>query len=325
MFIPRMIMKFINFLKSKISAGGTTKKLIKRIDELERMSREDKSKIIELINDMKLDEQLLRNNMYDDIDDHQNQINEIKRTTDKRLNYMDDDIANIRTKSTEEIAALNSKVGKLDNTQDVLRSSIVYNDSETHKIKNIINVMNGNVYVDLDFNKIKNMYNNILHIFELLEKYNIHKPSTISSDIQKTISADKMDGVVESRLGRSGIYNLDIFTYNKDDLMKLSDFKKNLNDILEIRYKITTIGKRVSDNISSQVNGLNKSIMDKNKKIGTSQQAKLDQAKTVSDYISYYTRIVMDLEKAYEKELLIVEDYFKAIKSVHIDVAWRRT
>ena len=220
----------------------------------------------------------------------------------------------------------------LDNTRNVLQSRIANNKLRTDKIKDIINVMNGNVYVDLDFNKIKNMYNDILHIFELLEKYNIHKPSTISRDIQKTISADKMDAVVKNRIGKPDeIDNLDIFVDKSNIeskngvLMKLSDFKKNLNDILEIRYKIITVGKRVSHSISSQVNEFYDSIHKKNKKIGTgtSQQAKLDQAKAVSDYVNYYSRLVISLEKAYERELWFVENKFKVIKSLYIDaLSW---
>ena len=183
--------------------------------------------------------------------------------------------------------------------------------------------MNGNITTNLDFNKIKNMYNNILHIFELLEKYNIHKPSTISRDIQKTISADKMDAVVENRSGGYKIDNLDIFVDNENgELMKLSDFKKNLNDILEIRYKIITVGERVSHSIKSQVHEYYDSIHKKNKKIRvgkSSQQAKLDQAQAVSNYVNYYSRLVFSLEKAYEKELLFVENDFKVIKSLYID------
>lgn len=321
LFIPRLIMKAVNFIKGKLSGRNTTKKLLQRIDELEKMSKADKEKIIQLINDMKSDNRLARGNMYVDL---QNQIDDIRQTTNNRLNHVYDSIGNIRANSIKARAELNSKLDntreKLDDTRNVLQSRIADNELRTDKIKRIIDVMNNNIRVDLDFNKIKNMYNNILHIFELLEKYDIHKPSTISSDIQKTISTDKMDAVVKNRIGSSEIDNLDIFVDDKNgELMKLSDFKKNLNDILEIRYKITTVGKLVSDSINLQVKELNKSIMDKNKKIGTSQQAKLDQAKTVSDYISYYTRIVLALERAYEKELFFAENDFKVIKSLYID------
>ena len=320
MFIPRLIMKAVNFIKSKLSGRNTTKKLLQRIDELEKMSKADKEKIIQLLMAMKSDDRLARDNMYDDL---KNQIDDIRQTTNKSLNRAYDSIGDIRAKSIKGRAELSTYIAelnaKLDNTRDVLESRIANNERRTDKIKDIINVMNGNIKTILDFDRIENMYSEILSSFKIIEKFDMHKPSTMAHDVRKKISNDKLIGTVENRPGGSAINNIDIFIKGKPNIMKLSTFKEKLQKVAEIRFDITVLGRKITKNLQSQVKEYERHIIDKKGKLNERQQTKVEDVNQISTYVNHYTNLVIALEHAFDKELLFIVNDFEVIKSLYID------
>ena len=274
MFIPRLIMKAVNFIKGKLSGRNTTKKLLQRIDELEKMSKADREAVMD-----RLDDYISKNN---------NRTYEIFK----------------------DISGLKRQV-------DVNKNSA---KSRMDEIEDIINVMNGNIKTDLDFDRIEYMYNEILSLFKIIEKFDIHKPSTMMSDMRRKISNDKLIGTVEdSFIGNSVINNIDIFVakgkpYN---IMKLSTFKEKLQKVAEIRLDITTLGKKITNNLQSQVKEYEKHIIDKKDKLNGQQQVKIEDVNQVSKYVNHYTNLVIALERAFDKKLMFVVNDFDAIKSIY--------
>lgn len=242
LFIPRMIKKFIVFLKSKIGSGNTMKKLVKRIDELGKMSKSDKEKIIQLVRD-----------------------------------------------NEEKIIQHGKDAGVTDRP-------IVIN------LPDAINIMNGNITTNLDFDKIKMVYDDIIKMFKVLEKYDFNKPSTLSEDIRQQMSLDKT--VVDT--------SFDIRTKGGvPKLMKLSVLKKNIHDILDLDAELKQISQHVYDKLNEQVkafNNNNGAILNEN------QQKKLDDSIMVTKYVKRQINVTEELISKISVDMNRVLDYFSAIE-----------
>ena len=179
--------------------------------------------------------------------------------------------------------------------------------------------MNGNITTDLDFDRIENMYNEILSSFKIIEKFDMHKPSTMASDVRKKISNDKLIGTVENPVGGSVINNVDIFVAEGKpvDIMKLSTFKERLQKVTEIRFDIIVLGKKITNNLQSQVKEYEKHIIDKKGKLNGRQQTNVEDVNQISKYVNHYTNLVIALEHAFDKELMFVVNDFDTIRSIY--------
>ena len=229
MFIPRMIKKFIDFLKSKIGISNNMKKIIKSIDELEKMSKADKEKIIQHSKDA-----------------------------------------------------------------GVTDGPIVIN------LPDAIDIMNGNITTNLDYDKIKMVYDDTIKMFKVLEKYDFNKPSTLSEDIRQQMSLDKtaVDTSFDIRT-KGGV----------PKLMELSVFRKNIQDILDLEAELRQIGQRVCDKLNEQVKEFNK--ID-GTKLNENQQKKLEDSIMVTKYVRRQIDVTKELISKISVDSNRVLDYFSA-------------
>ena len=229
MFIPRMIKKFIDFLKSKIGISNNMKKIIKSIDELEKMSKADKEKIIQHSKDA-----------------------------------------------------------------GVTDGPIVIN------LPDAIDIMNGNITTNLDYDKIKMVYDDTIKMFKVLEKYDFNKPSTLSEDIRQQMSLDKTAVVTSFDIRTKG---------GVPKLMELSVFRKNIQDILDLEAELRQIGQRVCDKLNEQVKEFNK--ID-GTKLNENQQKKLEDSIMVTKYVRRQIDVTKELISKISVDSNRVLDYFSA-------------
>jgi len=229
MFIPRMIKKFIDFLKSKIGISNNMKKIIKSIDELEKMSKADKEKIIQHSKDAEV--------------------------TDRPIVMI---------------------------------------------LPDAIDIMNGNITTNLDYDKIKMVYDDTIKMFKVLEKYDFNKPSTLSEDIRQQMSLDKtaVDTSFDIRT-KGGV----------PKLMELSVFRKNIQDILDLEAELRQIGQRVCDKLNEQVKEFNK--ID-GTKLNENQQKKLEDSIMVTKYVRRQIDVTKELISKISVDSNRVLDYFSA-------------
>ena len=144
------------------------------------------------------------------------------------------------------------------------------------------------------------IYDDIVKMFKVLEKYDIHKPSTLSNDIRQQISLDKT--VVDT--------SFDIRTIGGvPKLMKLSVLRKNIQDIIELRIEITQIGQRVCDKLNEQAKVFNNGT-----KLNKNQQTKFDDFTMVSKYITQYMSVAKELERTIEADMKSITNHFDYIK-----------
>ena len=300
-----------------------------RIDTLEdRVSRNKASQ----------DEQnaALSKRMHELNDETNSRINTTNRRVNDVRSDMDDHIGRLERNAAEERAAMQSEsrsrdnrlnnkmddmmnhiAGKLNQINNVLSKygadiralavSDSKNQAEFKKLGYRLDAMNNVVETNVDYDKIVAEYAEITGILDALEKWDIHRPSTLPKDL-KSYTQKSRDYFVTSNVRRIKLDTLDrlVNTINghnttmirrcEEIIRNTTEQQKNYEQRLEEKVAGKRKGREYSENSSQQakitemrnvINSFQRTIQ---AIIGTNN-VMTDELTRVTDVLSVYTAI----------------------------------
>ena len=232
--IPRLIATLVRSIKKKWD-NRKSQQLIKKIEQLENLTQEQKKQLSELQEGL--------NETNQKVSDNTTQIHEMGKNNDlynKSVAKSMDDLDSRLTSVDRQIKNLQSDVGN-ENTKSHQMSK------DLRKVVRVIDFMNGIVKTTLNFDTTKSYLQNILKMIETLEKFNPYKPSSIGKDVMNRVNTDidTVDNhgyVLDFYIG--GLY------YNESYAYKFGDFKKYVKEITVLRDQITDKGSKLVEKMT---------------------------------------------------------------------------
>ena len=232
--IPRLIATLIRSIKKKWD-NRKSQQLIKKIEQLENLTQEQKKQLSELQEGL--------NETNQKVSDNTTQIHEMGKNNDlynKSVAKSMDDLDSRLTSVDRQIKNLQSDVGN-ENTKSHQMSK------DLRKVVRVIDFMNGIVKTTLNFDTTKSYLQNILKMIETLEKFNPYKPSSIGKDVMNRVNTDidTVDNhgyVLDFYIG--GLY------YDESYAYKFGDFKKYVKEITVLRDQITDKGSKLVEKMT---------------------------------------------------------------------------
>ena len=232
--IPRLIATLIRSIKKKWD-NRKSQQLIKKIEQLENLTQDQKKQLSELQEGL--------NETNQKVSDNTTQIHEMGKNNDlynKSVAKSMDDLDSRLTSVDRQIKNLQSDVGN-ENTKSHQMSK------DLRKVVRVIDFMNGIVKTTLNFDTTKSYLQNILKMIETLEKFNPYKPSSIGKDVMNRVNTD-IDTVDNHG------YVLDFYIsglyYNESYAYKFGDFKKYVKEITVLRDQITDKGSKLVEKMT---------------------------------------------------------------------------
>lgn len=224
--IPRLIATLVRSIKKKWD-NRKSQQLIKRIEELESTIRLHGYQITDL------QERTRRHT--GDIDELNKKIqhnNDVAESLDKRMDLAENQIKNLQR----------------DVGYESTRGHQVSRD--LNKVKRVINLMNGIVQTEMNFDTAKSYLQDVLKMIETLEKFDPYKPSSIGKDVM-----NKVNEGVNAR----GDVRRDLKIYEDERIVyKLSDVKKYVKELSDLRDQISNRGTKLVEKMSKITTDLNK-------------------------------------------------------------------
>ena len=232
--IPRLIATLVRSIKKKWD-NRKSQQLIKKIEQLENLTQEQKKQLSELQEGL--------NETNQKVSDNTTQIHEMGKNNDlynKSVAKSMDDLDSRLTSVDRQIKNLQSDVGN-ENTKSHQMSK------DLRKVVRVIDFMNGIVKTTLNFDTTKSYLQNILKMIETLEKFNPYKPSSIGKDVMNRVNTDidTVDNhgyVLDFYIG--GLY------YDESYAYKFGDFKKYVKEITVLRDQITDKGSKLVEKMT---------------------------------------------------------------------------
>ena len=224
--IPRLIATLVRSIKNKWD-NRKSQRLIKKIEELESTIRLHGYQVTDL------QERTRRHT--GDIDELNKKIqhnNDVAESLDKRMDLAENQIKNLQR----------------DVGYESTRGHQVSRD--LNKVKRVINLMNGIVQTEMNFDTAKSYLQDVLKMIETLEKFDPYKPSSIGNDVM-----NKVNEGVNAR----GDVRRDLKIYEDERIVyKLSDVKKYVKELSDLRDQISNRGTKLVEKMSKTTTDLNK-------------------------------------------------------------------
>lgn len=244
--IPRLIATLVRSIKKKWD-NRKSQQLIKKIEQLENLTQEQKKQLSELQEGL--------NETNQKVSDNTTQIHEMGKNNDlynKSVAKSMDDLDSRLTSVDRQIKNLQSDVGN-ENTKSHQMSR------DLNKVKRAIDFMNGTVKTEMNFDTAKSYLQDVLKMIETLEKFDPYKPSSIGKDVMNKVNEDlnarehlRFDLKIEHLKFDLKIYEDEPISY------KLNDVKKYVKEISDLRDQITDRGTKLVEKMSKITTDINK-------------------------------------------------------------------
>lgn len=290
MFIPRLIMKLVQSIK-KAWDNRKSQQFLRRIEALENLTEEQKKQIDQLQKGHEVNSERISNN-EENIEKNHSNTKKLGNAVVNALGKRDEMIDDLGKKFDDQIK---------DVHVDIKRHSI-----ENERLVDIIDVMNGVVKTHIDFKKINEYYRDILSMFDMLENWDIHKPSTLSKESFNRMNNDLVSG--RSTDGHVWVLG------GKEYKCKYSDITKYIEEWYQLRDDISSRGKSLASKIENMGKEYRSSI--KKEEPNKAQQDKLNGVEIIVKYIQNVVKSSITCDRIVSSHLNHIDALLKKYDNV---------
>ena len=260
LIIPRLIATLVRSIKKKWD-NRKSQQLIKRIEFLENLTRDQKKQLTELQGGLDktnrhidltdqvvidahtfIDDMKKRHASYHDLMD-----NEL-RDINSKLNLVDKKIKDKDAENDVAFDSISKDIDKLNETIKNVDSSV---HRHLHTIDCAVDLLNDTIVTPFNFKGAIKFYKDILTMFDELEKFNPYKPSSIDKKLSR-----KIDSNIE--LGHHAKY---VNTYDDSRIPAISytKVKEYIKEIDELKRQVSDRGSKLIKHLNTMITDVQKS------------------------------------------------------------------